>query len=77
MDPMLPPAGHRALEDLAFRLASDSAALAAHPSVSRGLARRVRAERLPEGAFPVVREALITGDVEHAHARELTGYREH
>lgn len=36
----------------------------------------VRAGRLPEGAFPVLREALITGDVERAHARELTGYRE-
>jgi len=36
----------------------------------------VRAGRLPDGAFPVLREALITGDVERAHARELTGYRE-
>jgi hypothetical protein len=36
----------------------------------------VRAGRLPEGSFPVLREAVIAGDVERAHARELTGYRE-
>jgi Fic family protein len=36
----------------------------------------VRAGRLPEGAYPVLREALIAGDVERARARELTGYRE-
>jgi Fic family protein len=35
-----------------------------------------RAGRLPEGSFPVLREAVIAGDVERAHARDLTGYRE-
>ena len=36
----------------------------------------VRAGRLPEGSFPVLREAVIAGDVDRAHARGLTGYRE-
>ena len=36
----------------------------------------VRAGRLPEGSFPVLREAVLAGEVERAHARELTGYRE-
>ena len=36
----------------------------------------VRAGRLPDGSFPVLREAVIAGEVERAHARELTGYRE-
>ena len=36
----------------------------------------VRAGRIPDGAFPVLREAMITGEVDRAHARELTGYRE-
>jgi Fic family protein len=35
-----------------------------------------RAGRLPEGSFPVLREAFLAGEVERAHARELTGYRE-
>ena len=35
-----------------------------------------RAGRLPGGAFPVLREALMAGDVERARARDLTGYRE-
>lgn len=36
----------------------------------------VRAGRLPDGSFPVLREAVMAGEVERAHARELTGYRE-
>ncbi len=36
----------------------------------------VRAGRLPDGSYPVLREAVIAGEVERAHARELTGYRE-
>lgn len=36
----------------------------------------IRAGRLPHGSFPVLREAVIAGEVERAHARELTGYRE-
>lgn len=36
----------------------------------------VRAGRLPEGSFPVLREAVIAGEVDRAHARHLTGYRE-
>jgi Fic family protein len=35
-----------------------------------------RAGRLPKGAFPVLREAVLSGEVERGHARELTGYRE-
>jgi Fic family protein len=36
----------------------------------------VRAGRLPKGAYPVLREALLAGEVERGHARELTGHRE-
>ena len=36
----------------------------------------VRAGRLPEGSFPILREVILTGEVERAHARDLTGYRE-
>jgi Fic family protein len=36
----------------------------------------VRAGRLPDGAFPVLREALMAGEVDRARARDLTGYRE-
>jgi Fic family protein len=35
-----------------------------------------RAGRLPKGAFPVLREAVLAGEVDRGHARELTGYRE-
>ena len=51
---------------------------------ARELLRRIQlytedefhAGRLPEGSFPVLREAFLAGEVERAHARELTGYRE-
>jgi Fic family protein len=36
----------------------------------------IRAGRLPEGSFPVLREAFMAGEVTRAQARELTGYRE-
>ena len=36
----------------------------------------IRAGRMLEGSFPVLREAVLTGEVERAHARDLTGYRE-
>ena len=35
-----------------------------------------RAGRLPKGAFPVLREAVLAGEVDRGHARELTGYQE-
>ncbi len=35
-----------------------------------------RAARLPKGAFPVLREAVLAGEVGRGHARELTGYQE-
>jgi hypothetical protein len=35
-----------------------------------------RAGRLPKGAFPVLCEAVLAGEVDRGHARELTGYRE-
>jgi hypothetical protein len=34
------------------------------------------AGRLPKGAFHVLREAVLAGEVDCGHARELTGYRE-
>ncbi len=36
----------------------------------------VRAGRLPEGSYSVLREALLAGDVDRATARKLTGYQE-
>jgi Fic family protein len=35
-----------------------------------------RADRMPRGAFPLLREALLSGEVERGRAPELTGYRE-
>lgn len=35
-----------------------------------------RAGRLPKGAFPLLREALLAGEVERGRAPELTGYKE-
>ena len=35
-----------------------------------------RAACLPKGAFPVLREAVLAGEVDRSHARELTVYRE-
>jgi Fic family protein len=36
----------------------------------------IRAGRLPQGSFPVLREALLAGEVPRGRAPELTGYRE-
>ncbi len=36
----------------------------------------VRAGRLQQGSYAVLREALLTGDVDRATARQLTGYQE-
>lgn len=36
----------------------------------------VRAGRLPKGSYPVLREALLTGEVDRAQARQLTGHQE-
>ena len=36
----------------------------------------VEAGNLPRGAFPILREALLTGEVPRGRARELTGYAE-
>ncbi|WP_375403994.1 Fic family protein [uncultured Sphingomonas sp.] len=35
-----------------------------------------RARRLPNGAYPVLREALLTGELSRGDAGKLTGYRE-
>lgn len=35
-----------------------------------------RAGRLPRGSFPILREALLAGEVERGRAPDLTGYRE-
>lgn len=35
-----------------------------------------RAGRLPKGAFPILREAVIAGEIERGHAGQLTGYGE-
>jgi hypothetical protein len=35
-----------------------------------------RAGRLPKGAFPILREAVLAGEVERGRAPELTGYQE-
>ena len=35
-----------------------------------------RAGRLPKGSFPILREALIAGEVERGRAPVLTGYQE-
>ncbi|MBI3698105.1 MAG: Fic family protein [Acidobacteria bacterium] len=35
-----------------------------------------RAGRLPKGAFPVLRETVLAGEVGRGHARGLTGYQE-
>lgn len=35
-----------------------------------------RAGRMPKGAFPILREAVLAGEVERGRARDLTGYRE-
>ncbi len=35
-----------------------------------------RAGRLPKGALHVLREAVLAGEVDRAHARDLTGYKE-
>jgi hypothetical protein len=39
-------------------------------------ADETRAGRLPKGAFPILREAVLAGEVERGRAPELTGYRE-
>lgn len=36
----------------------------------------VRAGRLPKGSFPLLREAVLTGEFERGHAPALTGYKE-
>lgn len=36
----------------------------------------IRAKRLPQGSFPLLREALLTGSFERGRAMELTGYKE-
>jgi hypothetical protein len=36
----------------------------------------VRGGRLPKGSFPVLREALLAGEVERGRAPDLTGYQE-
>jgi Fic family protein len=36
----------------------------------------VRAGRLPRGSYPVLREALLAGDLDRSLARQLTGFRE-
>ena len=35
-----------------------------------------RAGRLPKGSFPILREAILAGELERGRARELTGYQE-
>ena len=35
-----------------------------------------RAGRLPKGAFPLLREALLAGEFERGQAPSLTGYKE-
>jgi len=35
-----------------------------------------RAGRLPKGAYPILREAVLAGEVERGHARGLTGHQE-
>jgi hypothetical protein len=35
-----------------------------------------RAGRLPQGSYPVLREALLAGEVPRGRAPELTSYRE-
>jgi len=35
-----------------------------------------RAGRLPKGAFPVLREAFLVGEIDRGHAGALTGHRE-
>ena len=36
----------------------------------------IRAGRMPKGAYPLLREAVLAGEVERGRAPELTGYRE-
>lgn len=36
----------------------------------------VRAGRLPKGSFPILREAVMAGEVDRGQARQLTGYQE-
>ena len=36
----------------------------------------IRAGRLPRGSYPVLREAVLAGDVDRALARQLTGFQE-
>ena len=40
------------------------------------LAEEAHAGRVPERAFPILREVLLTGEIERGRAPALTGYQE-
>jgi hypothetical protein len=44
--------------------------------VGRANSKTMRSGRLPEGSFPLLREALLAGEFERGLAPSLTGYKE-
>ena len=44
--------------------------------IEANAADEARADRLPKGAFPILREALLTGELARGDAGRLTGYQE-